>query len=699
MSSGTDYNYDEQGQFFPFFILTVTTLVTVPTTISFLRPSKELENTGTRIESDFVPEHADLIQGQRKKQKRLERRIKRGLLMVSGWALNAAMIYLIFVTARITPKIWNPYDVLGVSESADEKAIKKHYRRLSLTMHPDKAREDPEKNITTQSINDHWVDVTKAFKALTDEEIRNNYLQYGHPDGKQSFSIGIALPKWIVTEGAGKYVLLIYALALGVILPYTVGKWWYGTQRLTKEKVLVASAGKIFRDYDNEQGESGVIGALSSGEEFNEVLAGHKADNGLPKLEQKVLSDDSGNVISHALTKKERQKFDDLEDSRRRKVLTLLWAYLGRIELEDDTLNDDMVTNRTSEKYEVAPIALRLDEAYTAIALAYGNTKAVVSAYHTSQNLIQALRPGASPLEQLPHFIPAVANAAEAEKSRTHLTIQEFMRIPEAQRKARVVGSGLLSQAQFNTAMSVASQIPVLNIEKAFFKVVGERFVTPSSLVQFVLKCRFIPSSATNLPEVNPKDLLDIDPEEGDVAAITGRKNDRTGEKPIQPPLAHAPYYARDHAPRWHVFLADSKQGRIAVPPFTFSTFDKPILDESGKPTFNVQTLKMQFGAPPQAGSYTFVMHVLCDSYIGMDTKMEVTLVVEDASKAEEVEEEDEISEPDEDTIAGQMQSMKSGGAPSKRRKQQDDSSDGSDTEGDVESESETDTDTDSDED
>jgi translocation protein SEC63 len=207
-------------------------------------------------------------------------------------------------------------------------------------MHPDKAREDPEKNVTTQSINDHWVDVTKAFKALTDEEIRNNFLQYGHPDGKQSFSIGIALPKWIVTEGAGKYVLLIYALALGVILPYTVGKWWYGTQRLTKEKVLVASAGKIFREYDNEQGESGVIGALSTGEEFNEVLAGHKADNGLSKLEQKVLSANSESPVSQAITKKERQKLDDLEDSRRRKVLTLLWAYLGRIELEDETLND-----------------------------------------------------------------------------------------------------------------------------------------------------------------------------------------------------------------------------------------------------------------------------------------------------------------------------------------------------------------------
>ncbi|KAL5117956.1 secretory subunit [Pleosporales sp. CAS-2024a] len=688
--SGTDYNYDEQGQFFPFFILTVSTLVTVPTTISFFRPSKELENTGTRIDSDFVPEHAHLIQGQRKKQKRLERRLKRGLLMFVGWTLNAAMVYLIMVTARLTPDIWDPYTVLGISTSADEKAIKSRYRRLSLTLHPDKAQEDPSKNITIQSINDHWVDVTKAFKALTDEEVRNNYLQYGHPDGKQSFSIGIALPKWIVTEGAGKYVLLIYALALGVILPYTVGKWWYGTQRLTKEKVLVASAGKIFREYNNEQGESGVISALSTGEEFNEVLNGHKADNGLSKLEQKVLSDPDS-PLTKVITKKERQKLDDMEDSRRRKVLALLWAYLGRIELEDDTLNN--------EKFEVAPIALRLNEAYTAIALAYGNTDTVLSAYHTSQNIIQALRPGASPLEQLPHFTPAVATAAEAEQSRTHLTIQDFMRLPESQRKARVVGQGLLSQSQYTTAMSVASQIPVLRVEKVFFKVVGERFITPSSLIQFVIKCRFVPPGATDLPEVNPKDLLDIDPEEGDVAAITGRKNDRSGEKPIQPALTHAPYYARDHAPRWHVFLADSKQGRIAVPPFTFSTFDKPILDESGKPTFNVQTQKMQFGAPPQAGRYTFVMHVVCDSYIGMDTKMEVTLVVEDASKAEEVEEEEEISEPEDDSIAGQMQQFKTGGAPLKKKKQlKDDSSDGSDTEGDVESESETDTDTDSDE-
>jgi translocation protein SEC63 len=75
----------------------------------------ELENTATRIPSEFTPEHVDLIEKQRKKQKRRERRIKRAIVSVGGWTVIAAMIYLIVVTARTIPKIWDPYDVLGVS--------------------------------------------------------------------------------------------------------------------------------------------------------------------------------------------------------------------------------------------------------------------------------------------------------------------------------------------------------------------------------------------------------------------------------------------------------------------------------------------------------------------------------------------------------------------------------------------------------
>lgn len=200
--------------------------------------------------------------------------------------------------------------------------------------HPDKIRPDPSKNETMEMINDRFVELTKAYKTLTDEEVRNNYIQYGHPDGKQSFSIGIALPKLIVTEGNGKYVLLVYGGLLGILLPYIVGKWWYGTQRYTKERVLVASAGNVFREYKDDITEGGIISALSSGEEFKELFKDAKAEAGLAKLEKRVLTDGTS-----FLSSQDRETLKQMDNSHRRKALALLWAYLGRIDLDDATLD------------------------------------------------------------------------------------------------------------------------------------------------------------------------------------------------------------------------------------------------------------------------------------------------------------------------------------------------------------------------
>ena len=117
-------------------------------------------------------------------------------------------------------------------------------------------------------------------------------------------------------------------------------------------------------------------------------------------------------------------------------------------------------------------------------------------------------------------------------------------------------------------------------------------------------------------------------------------------------------------------------------------------------------------------------MHLVCDSYIGMDSKREVVLEVKDSSQAAEmVNEEDEISEPEEgtstipapehldrvltipqDSLAGQMNALKTGGvaglaAPPKRSKKhasiEESSDEESDTEGEEDDTSETDTDTD----
>ena len=485
--------------------------------------------------------------------------------------------------------------------------------------------------------------MTKAYKALTDEEIRNNFLQYGHPDGKQSFSIGIALPKLLVEGGSGKYVLLFYGLLLGVLLPYTVGKWWYGTQALTKENVLLASAGKLFREYEEGISEEDVVAALSTGDEFKETFPGKKANEGLAKVERSI-----ANKLSNA----ERAKLQEINDDVQRKALSLLWAYISRLDLGEQTLNE--------EKYEVAPVALRLNDSMSAITLPFGNVAPLLSCYHTSQSLIQAMHPKASPVLQLPHFTPEIARKLSGTKSKSPLTLQKLMALPASIRRSLCSD---LSDTQYLQAMTVASQIPHLHIAKAFFKVQGDRVVTPQSLVQLVVKARFIPLGTQNIPPINELDLEDIDPDEDDLDALLGRKQAKTTRRKdadgkvieekaeketVLPPLAHAPYFPRDHSPRWHIFLSDARAGKIAVPPFTFTAFDKPILDSEGKPTFNVQTLKCQFAAPPSVGTFNFSMHVICDSYVGMDSKLPITLDVRDVSEANEVESEEEISEPDE---------------------------------------------------
>lgn len=550
-------------------------------------------------------------------------------------------------------------------------------------------------------LNDRWVDMSKAYSALLDEEVRNNWMQYGHPDGKQSFSIGIALPKLMITEGNGKYVLLFYALILGVALPYIVGKWWYGTQALTKDGVIIASAGKMFKEYKEEITVGGVAAATSTGEEFQQLLTGAKADAGLSKIEKRVVAAEA------RPSDRDRLQLEEIEDPVRRKVLALLWAYLARVDLSDDTLE--------SEKYAVAPIAFLLNDSFTSIALAFGVVAPLLASYHASQHIIQALLPGSSPLLQLPHFTPKMIQAIEGSDAKSHMPLQKFMSLSQSARRRL---TAVLSDSQYATAMQVAQQMPNFVVAKAFFKVIGDKVITPSALVQLVVKGRIIPPGTKNVPEVNELDLEDVDPAEGDLDALLGRKPAKSRKrKPIddeamsdlnnkdnsvQPPLAHAPYFARNHSPRWRVFLTDARAGRIGVPPFTFTEFDKAIFDAENKPTFNMQTFKCQFQAPPQVGQFAFKMHLICDSYVGLDSTVDVVLDVQDMSKAAVVESEEEISEPEEDSLAGQVQAMKGGAVPKGRGKKKrsageesDEDEDESDTDGEVVDTSDTDTETD----
>ena len=61
------------------------------------------------------------------------------------------------------------YERLGVPRDADERAIKKAFRKLSLTHHPDKVKGKAEEKECSQN---HFIAISRAYETLSDEEKR-----------------------------------------------------------------------------------------------------------------------------------------------------------------------------------------------------------------------------------------------------------------------------------------------------------------------------------------------------------------------------------------------------------------------------------------------------------------------------------------------------------------------------------------------
>lgn len=65
------------------------------------------------------------------------------------------------------------YDVLGVQRNADEKEIKKAYRKIALKYHPDK-------NPDNKEAEEKFKEAAEAYEVLSDTDKRSRYDRFGH---------------------------------------------------------------------------------------------------------------------------------------------------------------------------------------------------------------------------------------------------------------------------------------------------------------------------------------------------------------------------------------------------------------------------------------------------------------------------------------------------------------------------------------
>ncbi|KAL0097793.1 Sec63 Brl domain-containing protein [Phycomyces blakesleeanus] len=619
------YTYDEEGFNFYYFLLSVISLCLVPATATSIysayKATQQKRKTDTCKCSSCEDQRTKLKATNTTSTLKLVN--PKLIFIILGWAAFALLAYQVSY-AEAPKATWDPYEILGIKEGITLPEIKKIYKRLSLIYHPDKAEIGTEKES-----EERFIQISKAYQVLTDEEVRKNYEQYGHPDGKQSFSMGVALPSKLIEGGNSRFVLLFYGLAFGLGLPYYIATWWYNSRRHTKDKILNTTMAVFFKGLKENADFKNLIKVLAGAHEFKENSDVREGEESiLKKLDE---------TIANELEKRFTEKYEPLPNaapSYQRKARTLLYAYFLRIDINTIASAAQTIIILKDQRFIVEK-AIHLLQGLLQIAIVKNWLNVATTIMDLQQHLMQASYPGEPTIKQLPHVDTALLRKYYHNKKKNVGSIQQFISLPEAERKSLLKP---LSDEQYLDVVEVANRIPRLNVRKAAFKVVGDKIVTTGAIITFVLKLK---NGQIESVEQEVEDEEEIDDEEEQT-----ENDDSEGLG-----LAHIPYYPGEKKPYWWIFLGDPKVNRILVPPRKVTD----IVDE--------QTIRIPFAGPPKAGTYTFSLFVKSDTYTGTDILQDIQLTVQEPGDLPEEEEvDDSISEPEDDSIAGQMKLMREQG-------------------------------------
>ena len=141
---------------------------------------------------------------------------------------------------------------------------------------------------------------------------------------------------------------------------------------------------------------------------------------------------------------------------------------------------------------------------------------------------------------------------------------------------------------------------------------------------------------------------------------------------------AHGP--AQNRKPSWWIVLADVKSNKVVVPPMKVT--DVPVAD-AGR-GIDYRSYKIQFQAPQNVGLFTWKVVVISDPFVGDEASRDVVLKIDDPAVLDaEDTNDDDISDPKEDSLASQIALMRGGSVKKRPDGEEEDDDDESSTDDD----------------
>jgi translocation protein SEC63 len=259
------------------------------------------------------------------------------------------------------------------------------------------------------------------------------------------------------------------------------------------------------------------------------------------------------------------------------------------------------------------------------------------------QRLIQAMNAHQLAIFQLP-FVNTENSKYFIGKKRSVTNVREFVSMPEEERRSMLRS---LPDDDYEVMVKVANQFPVLYVEKAYFTVLGDAVITPGAIVTLIVKMNLIQSGAFlegKLPATVTTKPAGIETQE----ELEIEKSKKWWNTQGQSTGVYAPLFPSERKGKVWIFMCDVRQNRL----ITMSKVDIADGEFEGK---------LQFQSPPQPGKWTFQVMIKTDSYVGLDQILDIPLVVEAREAIEEEDFEDDISEPDEESIGAMMKKARDG--------------------------------------